>query len=116
MTAAYLPLLIEQGAAFVHELALADDGGPIDLTGYTARMDIRPHAGSTTLLHQLTTGPAGGLSIDGPAGQLRLRIPAAATRTFLWERAVYDLLLIGPDGEPDRLIEGPATVKPGVTL
>ncbi|MFC4014707.1 hypothetical protein ACFOY2_46305 [Nonomuraea purpurea] len=116
MTAATLALLIEQGATFEHELALSDDSGTVVLTGYTARMDIRPCPGSTTLLHHLGTAEGGGIVIDGPAGVVQLRIPASATREFGWERAVYDLLLTSPDGDDTRLIEGPVTVKPGVTI
>ncbi|MGW2222625.1 hypothetical protein ACWCSD_47175 [Nonomuraea sp. NPDC001684] len=114
MTAATLALLIEQGATFEHDLTISDDAGAVVLTGYTARMDIRPCVGSATLLHHLDT-EAGGIDIDGPAGTVRLRIPAATTRTFRWERAVYDLLLTSPGGDDTRLLEGPVTVKPGVT-
>ncbi|MFG6197722.1 hypothetical protein [Nonomuraea sp. JJY05] len=115
MTAATLALLIEQGATFEHELALSDGSGIVVLTGYSARMDIRPCTGSATLLHHLDTTAGGGIVIDGPAGVVQLRIPAAATRTFGWDRAVYDLLLTSPDGDETRLLEGPVTVKPGVT-
>ncbi|MER5322323.1 LtfC-like domain-containing protein [Streptosporangium roseum] len=114
MTAANLPLLIEQGATFKHALAIEDDNGPVILTGYTARMDIRPCPGSATLLHRLTTGN-GGISINGPAGEITLTIPSAITATFTWGRAEYDLLLTAPDNADDRLIEGPVTVKAGVT-
>lgn len=116
MTAATLPLLIEQGATFEHELTISDDAGTVVLTGYSARMDIRPCAGHTTALHRLDTSDAGGIAIDGPAGIVQLRIPATVTRTFGWEKAVYDLLLTSPDGHDRRLIEGPITVKPGVTV
>ncbi|GAA2411770.1 MULTISPECIES: hypothetical protein [Nonomuraea] len=116
MTAASLALLIEQGATFEHELALSDDAGTVNLTGYTARMEIRPCPGSQTLLHRLTSDQGGGITIDGPAGHLQLRLPAAVTRAFAWDRGVYDLLLTPPGGDDNRLIEGPVTVKPGVTL
>ncbi|GAB2468385.1 hypothetical protein GCM10027187_40730 [Streptosporangium sandarakinum] len=114
MTAATLPLLIEQGATFEHELDVEDDGGPVVLTGYAARMDIRPCAGSATLLHHLDTR-AGGITIDGPAARITLLIPSAVTATFAWTSAVYDLLLTAPSGREQFLIEGPVTVKPGVT-
>ncbi|TMR13818.1 hypothetical protein ETD86_30095 [Nonomuraea turkmeniaca] len=114
MTAAHLPLLIEQGSAFAHELHVNDENGPVHLDGYTGQMDVRPHAGSETLLHRLDTA-SGGIVIDGPAGRISLRIPATVTAAFTWPAAEYDLLIISPDGTPTRLLQGVVTVDAAVT-
>jgi len=116
VTAAHLTLTIEQGADFEHVLIVQDaTGQEVNLTGYRARMHIRPTAGHGTLLHELTTDEGGGIHIDGPTGTLTLSIPATVTATFTWRSAEYDVLLIAPDGKRYRLVKGPINVDPAVT-
>ncbi|WP_433357818.1 hypothetical protein ACQP25_44475 (plasmid) [Microtetraspora malaysiensis] len=116
MTAANLPLAIEQGTLFERVLTLKeeDTGQHLNLADCTAHMQIRPCAGSADLLHDMSTDN-GGLTIDGPAGTVTLHIPAATTATFMWRRAEYDLMLYDSGGEPVRLIAGPVSVIPVVT-
>lgn len=97
---------------------LAPSGGqliykpPVDLTGATARMQIRDQIGGQELL-ELTTDN-GGLAITGP-GTITRTISAADTAAIAWASAVYDLEVQYPDGTVQRYLQGTVTVSREVT-
>lgn len=66
---------------------------PVDLAGYTARMQIRPKLESTTVIHELTTQNSG-IVIDNVLKTITLIIPDEITATFNFVTAVYNLELI----------------------
>ena len=60
MTAARYPIRIEQGATWRTVLTVKDDTGqPVDLTGYTGRMQIREDYDAATVLGELSTANGG---------------------------------------------------------
>jgi hypothetical protein len=63
---------------------------PVDLTGYTAKMQIRPNVDSSTLIYEMTTSN-GGITIDNTNKKITLFIPATVTSTFNFTTAVYAL-------------------------
>lgn len=63
---------------------------PVDLTGVTARMQIRAKTDSTEVLHTLTT-ENGGIILDNTLKTITLEIDEADTATFSFKSAVYDL-------------------------
>jgi hypothetical protein len=85
--------------------------GPVDLTGYTATLQIRPYALSTTILFDASSD----ITLGGVAGTIALVIPAATTATFTWWTGVYDLLLTDSSGNVTALLEGAVNVTPGVS-
>ena len=85
--------------------------GPVDLTGYTVALQIRPFALSTTILYDASSN----ITLGGTAGTITLDIPATATALFTWWNGVYDLLLTSSAGVSTRLLMGSVTVTPGVT-
>lgn len=85
---------------------------PVDLTGYTAAMQIRPYPGSDTILYDASAD----ITLGGPLGTVTLEIPASATAAFTWWTGVYDLLLTDPTGFVTRLLSGSVSVCPGVTV
>jgi hypothetical protein len=85
--------------------------GPVDLTGYTANLQIRPFALSTTILYDASSN----IVLGGTAGTITLTIPATATAGFTWWNGVYDLILTSSAGVATRLLQGSVTVTPGVT-
>jgi hypothetical protein len=114
MAAAPYDITIEQGATWRTTLTVKDStGAVVDLSGYTARMQIRPSVESTTVLLELAT--ADGITITGPAGQIALVISAAATTGIAWTGAVYDLELTAPGGDVTRLLQGRVAVDREVT-
>lgn len=70
---------------------------PMNLTGFTARMQIRKTVQDTAIVHTLTS-ENGGIILGGASGTVELNIPAATTATFTFDEAVYDLELISPTG------------------
>ncbi|WP_330114929.1 hypothetical protein SA496_01280 [Pseudomonas sp. JS3066] len=86
---------------------------PVDLTGCSARMQIRDMPGGQLLL-ELGTAPGQGLTLE-PAGTLRREITAAQTGALNFTAAVYDLELTFADGTVQRWAEGTVSLSPQVT-
>ncbi|HEY1027434.1 MAG TPA: hypothetical protein VGE28_07345 [Pseudomonas sp.] len=86
---------------------------PVDLTGATARMQIRAQLGGAVLL-ELTT-ENGALAITG-LGTITRTLSAAQTAALAWTEAVYDLEVQYPDGTVQRYLQGAVTVSREVTV
>lgn len=86
---------------------------PVNLFGYTARMDIRTKIGDTSPLLSLTT-ENGGITLDNTLKTISVTITAEATSTFNFNSAVYDLELIR-GSEVTRFLEGNITLSREVT-
>jgi hypothetical protein len=112
MPAAKLNITVEQGATFSKRLVWRDKNKrPINLSGYTAKMQIRASATSTDVLFELSTSNQ---RITLAAGGV-IQLDIAANDTDQIKAGVYDLKLYAPTGQEIRLIEGKVTVSPGVT-
>jgi hypothetical protein len=116
MTAARLPLIIEQGATWKHALIVrASRGGPPrDLTGHTARMQIRKVVTSADVLAELSVAN-NGIIITAAEGRIDLVLSATATAGLPPGPSVYDIELEAPSGEVTRLLQGTVTVDAQVT-
>lgn len=113
--AAVVDLVFQQGTDFSHIVGLTNsDGSIFPLTGYTARMQVREFAYSSTILLELSTAN-GKIEINGPAGQLVLEIPNTETAAFTWRSGVYDLEITSSLNIVTRVMEGNATVSLEVT-
>lgn len=113
---AVIPLTIYQGATF-RSLCTWKAGTPavpVDLTGCTARMQIRPAAGSPTVLASLTT-ENGGISLGGSSGTVAIYISADETAGFSWSAGYYDLEVEFLSGDVRRLLSGKVKVSQEVT-
>lgn len=84
---------------------------PVDLTGYTATLEIRPFPLATTILYDASSN----ITLGGPTGIITINIPAATTGGFTWWSGVYDLLLTDLAGTVTRFTQGDVTVSPGVS-
>lgn len=87
---------------------------PVNLTGFTARMQIRETVESTTVLHSLTT-ENGGITLGGAAGTIALTISATDTAAFTFDTAVYDLEIISGSGVVTEVMSGTVTLGDEVT-
>jgi hypothetical protein len=101
-------IVIEQGATFSRVITWKDSSNnPVDLTGYAARLQIRPTIGSGEPILTLTDG--GGIELGGLAGTIALTISATQTAALNFSTANYDLELVS--GETvKRLLRGSATL------
>lgn len=104
----------EQGATLERVITYTDpDEVVIDLSDYTAMMQVRTTAASGTVILELSTGS--GITIDGPEGTLTLLVDADDMAALTPAVYVYDLEITAPDDKVTRLIEGKFTVKAEVT-
>lgn len=113
--------------------AFEEDAAAINLTGYTAALDVRAVAGTGTALISLDTTvstSADGIRLsDAAGGELVIQIDQASMQSA-WDAAyaaglmkagesaplVYDLRIVDPDGHAEVWLEGAFTIKAGVTL
>jgi len=87
---------------------------PINLTGYTARLQFREPLESSIVLLSLTT-ENGGITLGGVNGTIALLISATDTAALTWSTAVFDLEIISASSIVDRIISGRASVSDEVT-
>ena len=115
MPAGSLDLLIEQGATFVKDLIWKDSNGvPVNVTGYTARMQVRPHKSSTTVIVEASTDN-GYITMGTDDGAIGISIPAAITAAITQTRGTYDLEITDTEGVVTRLLEGGVEISKEVT-
>jgi len=114
MTAGIYNATIDQGATWSVTVTYTDStGAPINLTGYTAAMQVRQQYNSTDAELTLTS-PSGGIVITPLTGVIVITM--TATQTALLEEGfyVYDVeLTLGTF--KDRMMQGQLTVAPEVT-
>ena len=110
-------LVIDQYATFktAFRWETKSTGQPVNLTGFSAAMQIRRTPADATALVSLTSAVNGGLVIEGTAGRVRIEIPASTTATLTPGRYVYDLVLTDLSSKKKRLVEGVVIVDAGVT-
>ena len=114
MAAGNYDILCEQGATFNLVLTWRNpDQSPIDVTGYTAKMQVRVSKSDSTAVLTLQTGS--GITLGGTAGTITLNASATATNSLDAGTFVYDLELTSSNGTVTRLIEGSFTVSGQVT-
>ena len=126
MAAGKYSFTIEQGATVDFEIAYKDSSGnPIDLTGYQARMQLRPGPGSDVLYISLSSSLAvdgTGLNLSGSgglkpptSGTIGVYISAVSSSQLSFDLASYDLELASSDGTVTRILEGKVKLSQEVT-
>ena len=118
MPAAKLNLAIEQGATWRHGLALKAGPGAnapaLDLTGFTARMQLRADLAAPAVLVELTSAN-GRITMTPLEGRLDLVLSSQDTTALDFDRAVYDLEIESAGGEVTRVLTGVVTLSRQVT-
>ena len=105
----------EQGATLERVITYTDSAEAIiNLTGYTARLQVRATYDSSSTILSLTS--AAGITLGGAAGTIAITASATTTAALTAPfSGVYDLELVSGGGEVTRLLEGTATVSPEVS-
>lgn len=103
-----IDLTVQQGAKYQHTFTYVEVGAsgvpaPVDLSGVTAKMQIRPHARSNTLLFD---SQASNFNIDPATGSVELVIDHTTTAALNFRKAVYAIELTLPNGDVERMVEG----------
>ena len=116
MSAPEWPIEIEQGATFRKSLTWKAGAPPlpVDLTGCTARMQVREHMDSPLPMLSLTT-ENGGITLGDESGVVTLHVHALKTGALSKLSGIYDLEIEFADGTVRRLLCGPVAILPGVT-
>ena len=103
-------LFIDQGTDFSITVDVTDAAGTaLNLTGYSAAAQIRKTYSSSTASATFTT------NIAAATGQVTLSLTDTETTNLEAGRYVYDLNINSSSGQKTRVVEGQATVTPGVT-
>lgn len=98
MTAQRLDVTVEQGSDFTLLLEPRDEQGrPRSLVGWRAEATVR-HSPDSPVVAELDT-------VVRP-GSVRVTIPAALSATWDWRRSRYEVRLLGPQGQRERLAAG----------
>ena len=114
MPAGTYNIVCDQGPTFSRVITWKNSSGTaIDLTNYTARMQVRDGYSATSSLLSLTT-ENGGITLGGVAGTITLVASATATAALTPDQYVYDLEMI-TGTTVTRLVQGSFTVTPEVT-
>jgi len=119
---------IEQGATTDLLLEYKDsNGSPVDLSGYTASMQIRPSVDSTTTYLSITsvtasdgtglnlTPQSGSVTLPTTSGSIGLFISAVSSSALTFSEGVYDIELQSSTGIVTRLLEGIVKLSKEVT-
>jgi hypothetical protein len=130
MSAGRYPIYIEQGATIDFEVQYKDsNGNPVNLTGYGARMQIRPSVSSNEVYLSLTSNlntDGTGINMSGSSpykpptsGSLGIYIASCTSSMLNFGDAVYDLEIFAPIDVDcpivTRILQGPVRLSKEVT-
>lgn len=113
MTPGKYNFVCPQGTTFSNQLVWSIDDTPVDLTTYTARMQVREKYTSTQKILDLTT-ENGGITLGGSSGTIDINIDSSTTASIVAKNYVYDLELVS-SSTVTRILEGKFIVTPEVT-
>lgn len=117
MQPAHIDLEVYKGSTFV-KIIQWKTGTPavaVNLTGCTARMQIRKAVNDTTVLDTLTTENSRLVIHEASNGKFKIIIPANISSAYNFTSAVYDLEIVFSDATVTRVIEGCLSAIPEVT-
>jgi hypothetical protein len=107
---------VDQNTTFTFIVEYKDsDGDPVDITGSTAKMQVRDTKGGSKLAFSLTS-PSGGITIDGPNGKLTIKITPTQTNKLFYPKSSYDIMLTDSNLNKTKLLEGFITLSRSVTI
>lgn len=123
MAAGRFNFTIEQGTTVDFAVVYKDsNGNPIDLTGYDARMQLRPSYGSETTYLTLSSSlnddgtglnlsGSGGVNASSPlsSGSIGIYVSHVTSSQFNFTEAIYDLEIVSGSGNTatvSRILQG----------
>ena len=109
-------LEVDQNATFSFIVEYKDNNGlPIDLTGATAKMQVRDTKGGSKLAFSLTS-PSGGIIIDPTNGKLTIKMTPTQTNKLFYPKSSYDIMITDSNANKIKLLEGFMTLSRSVTI
>jgi hypothetical protein len=106
---------IDQGADWFFNVTYEQPAGtPVNITGYSAALQLRSLPETPTAALSLATG-GNGITITGAAGLVAVHATAVQTGAIISGDYYYDLEITSQSGVVTRLVQGQALVNPQVT-
>jgi len=107
---------VDQNTTFTFIVEYKDNNDlPIDITGSTAKLQVRDTKGGTKLAFTLTS-PSGGITIDGPNGKVTCKMTPTQTNKLFYPKSSYDLMITDTNLNKTKLLEGFLTLSRSVTI
>ena len=107
---------VDQNATFSFIVEYKDNNGAaIDLTGSSAKMQVRDTKGGSKLAFTLTS-PSGGIIIDPALGKVTTKITPTQTNKLFYPKSSYDVMLTDSNSVKTKLVEGFLTLSRSVTI
>ena len=108
---------IDQGADWYINFTYQQPAGtPVNITGYTAALQIRTSPMAADAVLTLTSAVAGGITITGATGLLACRATAAQTALIPFGKYAYDIEITAPSTNVvTRICQGTIQISPQVT-
>lgn len=108
---------VDQNTTFRFQIQYTEDdqATPIDLTGATAKMQVRDTKGGSKLAFTLTS-PSGGITIDGPEGLLEIVATPTQTNKLFYPKSSYDIMVVDSNGNKIKILEGFISLSRSVTI
>ncbi len=105
-------IVIEQGFTFTaaFELENTETAGPLDMNGFSLSSKLKKthsSSSSTEFTSSITNASNGLISIS---------LSDTQTKSLKPGRYVYDIRVVNLNGNIEKVVEGSALVRPGVTL
>lgn len=116
-TRPFFNLELHEGSDFTVKFAYEDDIGlPVDLTGYSARLQVRINQNGTYDGYDVPYKVLDLAEFElSDNGVIRVHIPASLTLDQQWNRGVYDLFLDSPEGSSKLFMQGFITIIASAT-
>ena len=108
---------VDQNATFSFIVEYKDNNGlPIDLTGASAKMQVRDTKGGAKLAFTLTSPSTGGIAIDAALGKLTLKMTPTQTNKLFYPKSSYDIMVTDSNSNKIKLVEGFLSLSRSVTI
>ena len=108
---------VDQNTTFTFILEYKDsNGASINLTGSSAKMQVRDTQGGSKVAVSLTSLTGGGITIDPLIGKLTFRMTPTQTNKLFYPKSAYDIMLVDSSGVKTKLLEGFLTLSRSVTI
>lgn len=106
---------VDQDTTFTFQVLYRDpDDNIIDLTGSSAKMQVRDATGQK--LAFTLTSPTGGITIDGAEGKVTIRMTPTQTKKMFFPKSVYDLIITDSNLVKTKLLGGYLTLSRTFTI
>ncbi len=109
-------ITIEQGSTYKLALYWKNSANqPIDMTGYSAKMQIRSSTGASVVLLELSSADSDQIKIYEKQGCVNLTIGYLQTANLIPSVAVYDLEVMSSENVVTKLLKGRCRIEGEVT-